>query len=388
MNLAIVLRILRAFGAVAFSVLLLGAAPILPPPVLIVYPFSVNGDAQKESGSRLAVLIGTQIAKLGGVTVKPAPPGTQRVDFLTVARAQNADYYLSGYVTPIGDEVTVVEQLVSTETGVIAFSNTAQIKTYEETAGQGDLLRQALLRHQSRNVTAYEQLATPSPATPTPMTANGPDQATFGGLFKKKKIAAQPKAAPTKSPTPIAVVSPEPTTTLAPLNTMAPRAVGTATPRAVAVTTPAPAPKTTPVVASAPEHQATAAEGNYLVLAFGGAADSERRDYATTQIAAELDRRKLHGIPTSATQASRELCETNGASRIIGGTLATKNGDPAFGKNTTATLEFVVYECNGTSIFKKTFEQDASGNRDWQTAVERVVGMATGAYLTPRKRGR
>jgi len=386
LNLPLVLRILRAFGAVAFSVLLLGAAPILPPPVLIVYPFSVNGDAQKESGSKVAVLIGTQIANLGGVTVRPAPPGTQRVDFLTVARAQNADYYLSGYVTPIGDEVTVVEQLVSTETGVIAFSNTAQIKTYEETAGQGDLLRQALLRHQNRNIIAYEQLATPPPATPAPTTANGPDQATFGGLFKKKKSVAQPKAVPTKSPTPIAVVSPEPTTTLAPLNTMAPRAVATATPRVLAVTTP-PAPQATPV-AAAPANQSTAAEGNYLVLTFGGTADSERRDYATTQIAAELDRRKLHGIPTSATQASRELCQTNAASRIIGGTLATKNGDSAFGKNTTATLEFVVYECNGMSIFKKTFEQDASGSRDWQTAVERVVGMATGAYLTPRKRGR
>ena len=85
-------------------------------------------------------------------------------------------------------------------------------------------------------------------------------------------------------------------------------------------------------------------------------------------------------------QVTPQLCETNGATRAIGGTLATKPGDPAFGKSTTAVIEFSVFDCNGKSIFQKSFDQDASGDRDWQTAIDRVVGMATGAYLTPRKR--
>jgi len=369
----LVLRFVRAFGALAFlCVLVIGAVPLLPPPVLLVYSFTVNGDAQKESGARLAVLIGSQIAQLGGVTVKPGAPGTQRVDFLTAARNANADYYLSGYVTPIGDEVTVVEQLVSAQTGIIAYSNTAQIKTYAEAAGQGDILRTALLRHQGRNIAAYEQFATPPPATPAPASTNDAGKANLGNLFKKKKAAPKPAAAPTKSPTPIVIVSPEPVTTLAPLNTMAPKTLATAAPRAVSVTTAA--------LAAAP-----GADGNYLVLAFGGSADAERRDYATTQIAAELDRRKLHGLPTSAGQVSPQLCETNRATRAIGGTLATKPGDPAFGKSTTAIIEFSVYDCTGKPLYKKSFDQDASGDRDWQTAIDRVVGMATGAYLTPRK---
>ena len=239
MNKPIVFRFVRAFGALAFfCILVIGAAPILPPPVLLVYSFTVNGDAQKESGARLAVLIGTQIAELGGVTVKPGPPGTQRTDFLTTARSANADYYLSGYVTPIGDEVTVVEQLVSVQTGIIAYSNTAQIKTYAEAAGQGDILRTALLRHQGRNIAAYEQFATPSPATPAPASTNDSSKANLGNLFKKKKAASKPQTMPTKSPTPIAIVSPEPVTTLVPLNTMAPRAVPTAPPAARATPTP------------------------------------------------------------------------------------------------------------------------------------------------------
>lgn len=380
MNKPIVFRFVRAFGALAFfCILVIGAAPILPPPVLLVYSFTVNGDAQKESGARLAVLIGTQIAELGGVTVKPGPPGTQRTDFLTTARSANADYYLSGYVTPIGDEVTVVEQLVSVQTGIIAYSNTAQIKTYAEAAGQGDILRTALLRHQGRNIAAYEQFATPSPATPAPASTNDSSKANLGNLFKKKKAASKPQTMPTKSPTPIAIVSPEPVTTLVPLNTMAPRAVPTAPPAARATPTPSP-------VAVGAGGAVPSADKNFLVLAFGGSADAERRDYATTQIAAELDRRKLHGVPTSAMQVTPQLCETNGATRAIGGTLATKPGDPAFGKSTTAVIEFSVFDCNGKSIFQKSFDQDASGDRDWQTAIDRVVGMATGAYLTPRKR--
>ena len=389
MNVSFVFRFFYAIGVVAFGSLLLGAAPIVPTvvlaaPVLVVFPFSVNGDAQKESGAKLAILIGTQIANLGGVAVKPGAPGTPRAEFLNVARATNADYYLSGYVTPIGDEVTVVEQLVSTQTGIIAFSNTAQIKTYAEAGGQGDLLRTALLRHQGRNIAAYEQLATPSPATPTPGTTSG-SQATLSGLFKKKKSTPQPVA--TKAPALIAVVSPEPAGTIAPLSTMAPRNV--TPPRVIATPTPVPTPVPTHAPEAVSEPRApSGADRSYLVLAFGGSADSERRDYATTQIAAEIDRRKLHGIPTSAVQITPELCATNGANRAIGGALSTKAGDPAFGQNTTATMLFVVYECNGTTIFKKTFEQDASGNRDWQTAVDRVVGMATGAYLTPKKRSR
>jgi len=380
LNKPIVFRFVRAFGALAFfCILVIGAAPILPPPVLLVYSFTVNGDAQKESGARLAVLIGTQIAELGGVTVKPGPPGTQRTDFLTTARSANADYYLSGYVTPIGDEVTVVEQLVSVQTGIIAYSNTAQIKTYAEAAGQGDILRTALLRHQGRNIAAYEQFATPSPATPAPASTNDSSKANLGNLFKKKKAASKPQAMPTKSPTPIAIVSPEPVTTLVPLNTMAPRAVPTAPPAARATPTLSP-------VAVAAGGAVPSADKNFLVLAFGGSADAERRDYATTQIAAELDRRKLHGVPTSAMQVTPQLCETNGATRAIGGTLATKPGDPAFGKSTTAVIEFSVFDCNGKSIYQKSFDQDASGDRDWQTAIDRVVGMATGAYLTPRKR--
>jgi len=161
-------RFLAFLLCAALSAPLLGASPtlLLAPPVLVVYPLTMASatDLDKEAGSRLAVSIAQSIAALGGVTVKPAPPGTERKNYLEIARAQNADYYISGYITPLGEDVSVVEQLVSTQSGIVVFSNTAPIKTYNDAVGQGEILRTALLRHQGRNVGAYDAPSPPAVA--------------------------------------------------------------------------------------------------------------------------------------------------------------------------------------------------------------------------------
>ena len=80
-----------AFFAVLFTFTLLAAGPatsVLATPNLIVYPFSANGsDVSKEAGSRLAIIIATQIGNLAGVNVKPATPaGRARNQSIAVAR--------------------------------------------------------------------------------------------------------------------------------------------------------------------------------------------------------------------------------------------------------------------------------------------------------------
>jgi len=174
---------------------LLAAAPpasILATPVLIVYPFSANGsDVSKEAGSRLAITIATQIANLGGVTVKPATPGVERQNYLDAARSAGADYYIAGFATPLGDGVSVVEQLVSSQTGIIVFSNTAQVRTYGDAAGQGDVLREALLHHQMRNLGAY---AAPPPSANTPTTAAAPGFASSSRLSARPMCCGPPPA--------------------------------------------------------------------------------------------------------------------------------------------------------------------------------------------------
>ncbi|GAC1405283.1 MAG: hypothetical protein NVSMB64_09890 [Candidatus Velthaea sp.] len=362
-------RFFTIIFAIALGLPLVAAGPsttILPPPVLLVYPLTVNGgDVQKESGSRIAVIIAQSIANLGGVVVKPAPPGTERKDYLAVTRAQNAEYYLSGYVTPLGDGASVVEQLVSAQSGIVIYSGTAQIKTYNDADGQGDLIRTALLRHQARNIGAYE--APPVPAATPQATAapgEGGAQANIGKLFGRKKSANKP----------------------APLAT----AGATAAVRTTAAPAPAPIASATtrPTAAAALQTVARNVPGAYGVLAIGGSAEQERRDYARgvvqSTIAANKGRSTSFAV-TAAELASKgqELCASANVGMVLGGSLATRS-ETTFGQpQNSAAFELTAYDCSGHLTYHRTFERDAGG--DWKIAVDRAVTSAVGAFLHPAK---
>jgi TolB-like protein len=157
----------------SLAVALLGATPlILPTPSIVVYPLIANGSGvTSETGSRISVTIATQIAQLGGVSVKAAPPEVQQHDFLIVARQLGVDFYVTGYVTPLGDQASVVEQVVSAKSGSIIWSNTAQLTTYGEAVGQGTIIRSAILTYAGRTVSSLQPIE-PTPAVvraaPTP----------------------------------------------------------------------------------------------------------------------------------------------------------------------------------------------------------------------------
>jgi len=125
----------RAFvcSLLAFAV---AAAPPSPPPptpapgppsvgqtpVVMVYPFDVQTGADPRIGVAIAQILGQEMTAAGGISVPQIPQGIKRVDFLTYARVNHADFYISGYVTPVGDSAAVVEQVVSVDSGVILFS--------------------------------------------------------------------------------------------------------------------------------------------------------------------------------------------------------------------------------------------------------------------------
>ena len=155
-----------------------------PPPIVVVFPLNVTGEADKEAGSRLGLLFATRFATSGGITVKAPPPGTLRKDYLEESRKLNADYYVSGYVTPIGNEVALVEQIVSTYSGIVVWSNTAQVLTYNDASSQADIMRTAILRHAGRAVAQEDSpIVQPSgAATPQPQ-GSGVD---VGKLFSPK----------------------------------------------------------------------------------------------------------------------------------------------------------------------------------------------------------
>ena len=181
----------------AAGILCLGASPsFFPPPRVVVFPFTVNGDAQEDAGDRLAVIFAQQMSDSGVHVVAPVP-GTQRSAYLTEARKLNCDYYITGFITPVGAEVTVVEQVVSTTSGTVIASNSAQLLTYADASGQGELLASLVKRHAERALAPLNDTAAAA-QTPEPKSSGAETSLSkLGNIFKRK-----PKVAPSTSPSP------------------------------------------------------------------------------------------------------------------------------------------------------------------------------------------
>jgi hypothetical protein len=369
-------RRLLAVLLVAFMGLPLVAATPSPSfyskPNVIVFPFISNGSSiDREASSRLATIIATSMANTGLVTVTPPPPGTDRKDYLTVARANRSEYYISGFISPLGNGVSIVEQVVSTATGIVVFSQSSQLSTYTDAAGQGDDLAAFVSRHANRGFAA---IGTPPPAaSPTPAASNGPE-ANLGKLFKrKKKTAATPKptAAPTPKPlvnatAPAAALVNVPTPPTSP-----PRAAATPTPRPVA--TPTPRPAATPLVVAAPTAE------TYAVVPVGGTADAALRELAETRVA---ERAHAERVATAAAACS----SGHAPHAILSGTLTVTPDGTTGGGN--ARFELTAHDCFGKTLWHQIHGGDATGPQGLQAATERAADGAIGAYLNPPKRRR
>lgn len=153
---------LRSFLVVCVTALMLplmgATTPVLiNAPVVVVFPLLGAQGVASDVGSSVSLILATQIAELGGITVKPAPPGTQQADFLETARKLATDYYVSGFVTPLGDQVSVVEQLVSVKSGSVVWSNTAQLAVYGDARASGTLLHNQILQYAGRGFSTLDQ---------------------------------------------------------------------------------------------------------------------------------------------------------------------------------------------------------------------------------------
>jgi TolB-like protein len=371
-------RRLLAVLLVAFLGLPLVAAT--PPPSLyskpnvIVFPFISNGSTiNREASSTLATIIATSMANTGLVTVTPPPPATDRKDYLTVARANRSDYYVSGFISPLGAGVSIVEQVVSTATGIVVFSQSTQLNTYNEATSQGDDLANFVSHHANRGLAAIG--TAPPAASPTPAASNGPE-ANLGKLFSRKKKPAA-KASPTPAPKPIvnatapaaALVNvPTPTS---PPRTAAPASRPTPSPAPRAIPTPTPAPHTTPAAVAA-----AAATQTYAVLPVTGTADAALRELAETRLTEQS-----HG-ERSATAAA--ACAAHAVHAVLSGTLTVTPEGTAGGGN--AKFELTASDCGGKTLWHQTHGGDATGPQGLQVATERAVDGAIGAYLNPPKR--
>lgn len=168
-------------------------------PTLLIYPFDATTDLNGKAGTQVANLFAREIKQAGRVNVLPVPTNVPRTSYLTNARTQKADYYITGYVTPIGDSASIVVQLVSVQSGVIAFAQTNQVSTINDANSLALTFHDAILQLSGNqvNVSTTESATTAPSAAPT----NG---ASFNlsHLFSHHTTAAAHVATPEPSTRP------------------------------------------------------------------------------------------------------------------------------------------------------------------------------------------
>lgn len=180
------------------------AAGIEQLPTVLIYPFDVQTGTDARIGAAIAQILAQEMTAAGGITVPPVPHGVKRADFLDNAHAAHADFYISGYVTPVGDSAAVVEQVVSVSSGVILFSQTAQVSSVADVASQSLLARSQILAFLGRGT---QNVETQTSNTPAPTSTNGA-QVPIKGLSNIVNSVFKHNKGPAHTPTPGPVVKP------------------------------------------------------------------------------------------------------------------------------------------------------------------------------------
>ena len=186
-------------------------SPLDQLPVVMIYPFDVQTGADQKLGMAIAQILAQEMAQAGGIAVRAIPQGVKRADFLENARNAKADFYISGYVTPVGETAAVVEQVVSVDSGVILFSQTAQVSSVADVASQSLLARTQILAFLGRGT---QSMQTQNTNTPAPTSSNGAQVPISGissivsSVFKHKGPTHAPSPGPTTKPSRGVIVAP------------------------------------------------------------------------------------------------------------------------------------------------------------------------------------
>jgi TolB-like protein len=303
------------------------ASPLSPPapanasqaPVILVYPFDAQSGADPKIGLAIATILAQEMAASGGVTVLNIPQNVKRADFLDYAHSQHADFYLSGYVTPIGEGASVVEQVVSVDSGVILFSQTAQVQSVADVASQSLQARAQILAFVDRSTQDVQPQAS---STPAPSSTNGAQvpikglSNIVGSVFHHKGSATAATPGPTAKPDRGVIVAP----VTAPASTLSSDALKDAS--------------------------------NELYFAMN------RR--FTTQ---------LTTVTSNIAQAADSICGTNRNNTIATGVLS----GPSKGRGSQVAFTLQIYTCFGAMLDSEVGKGDS---------VKKAIDTAVTAYAT------
>jgi hypothetical protein len=277
--------------------------PTLQPvslPIVVVYPFGASSDIAAGNGEKAANLFVQEMNNAGGIDAIGAPASVVRNDYLKYAKSVNADYYVTGYMTPLGNGVSLVEQVVSTRSGAMIFGQTAQVESFEDASSQAIAIHDGIMAQERGLRQQYE--AAQATATATPMANNqanlGKGLSGIAGLFKRKGKS---------SPTPTPVVKP--------------------------------------------------AKG-ILVAHVNGSVPANNLSAATNQLYNALNRNYLVRMTNSSganiTREADSLCGSNRNNTIATGTLSAKTTRHTFRSSTEWTFNLDIYTCWGAKLYTET----------------------------------
>jgi hypothetical protein len=299
----------------------MGATPIPSfAPAVIVYPFEVSGDLKPQAGAAVAQIFDEQLSAAGGLSVLPSPVNVKRTDYLTNARALKADYYISGYLTPVGDGAALVTQLVSTQGGIMLYTHTAQVFTAQDASSQAFAARQVMFEYSHVGAVSAD---TNTSSTPAPTASQGASVSLggIGSLFgllhhgAKSGTTSGQRVADSAKPSRVAIVA---------------RVTGTA-------------------------------DGGSLTEATDALRPALDRYYKTAVASGSLD----GGKNASA------ICGSSRDATIATGTLSQAHVG-SFRGHTESTFSLVVYTCFGAQLY--------AGDPFKGDSVKTAVGAAVDAY--------
>ncbi len=330
---------------------LFGAAPSgYTTPVVVVYPLTTSGElAKTQAGPEIAALLAARLAQLGGLTIKPDTPGTQRPDYLSAAQKAGADYYVTGFLAPVGAEVSIIVQVVSTTSGTIVYSSSQMARTFGDAVGNADDISAAIVGHAGRALASLDAPPPPSPS-PTPGAKNGVGFNLSNLLAHHKGTKAAPKA----TAAPLAPAAASRTSS------------GTAT-----------------VAASSAAGSSAAAGARALVIATGGSASDDERLRATDALVAALSKAGIRSaaLPVNAQTVAthaKDLCAANpGTSTFYSGTLALA---PDAKGSANVEYDVTAYDCTGTVLRQQHLTEHAPKRGGVDAAITTVASRAATAF--------
>lgn len=256
-----------------------------------------------DTGVKTAQLYISQMNAAGGLDALQAPATIKRANYLEYARSLTADYYVSGYMTPLGSGVSLVEQVVDTSTGTIILGATAQIQSFEDATAQAIGIRDGIVAREQSKAQAFAEAS--AQATPAPLASN---QANIGGgiasLFKRR-------GRQTPDPHPSAVIKP--------------------------------------------------AKGIFVVRV-GGSPSAALLNEATSALYAALNQRYVaHNTNTGgdAAKLANTICGADRNNTVATGTLTSKSVRRGLFRRTQYSFVFDVYTCFGAKLAETSAEGDS-----------------------------